>query len=65
MKSIFRVIRRFILGVWDFCFLFLGVPYEEQAKRLRLDDIEPLMSGPDNEKTTHQFYRANKVSNDD
>lgn len=64
MKSVFGVIRTLIIGIWDFFFLFLGVPYEEQAKRLRLDDIDPLMTGPENEKTTHQFYRANKVSND-
>ncbi len=64
MRYVFGLIRRFFLGIWDFFFLFLGVPYEEQAKRLNLDGIEPVMSGPENEKTTHQFYRANKVSND-
>lgn len=61
---IYKFFQRVVLGVWDFFFLFLGVPYEEQAKRLKLDDLEPTFWGPENEKTTHQFYRANKVSND-
>jgi len=59
---IFKAIRRVILGIWDFFFLFFGVPYEEQAKRMKLDEIEPTLWGGKNEKTTHTFYRANKVS---
>ncbi len=60
--GIFKFIRRVVIGIWDFFFLFLGVPYEEQAKRMNLDEMEPTLWGPENEKTTHQFYRANKVS---
>jgi len=63
MKYVFGLVYRFFLVIWYFFFLFLCLPYDEQAKRLNLDDIEPVMSGPENEKTTHQFYRANKVSN--
>jgi len=57
-------IAKIIVGVWDFVFFFFGFPYEEQAGKLNLDDIDHLIRGPENEKTSHQFYRANKVSNE-
>lgn len=66
MKSFFGVIRKSIVvvfvGIWDFIFFFFGMPYEEQASKLKLDKMDHLISGPENEKTTHQFFRANKVT---
>ena len=67
MKYIFGIIIKYIVkffvGIWDFFFFFFGVPYEEQATKLKLDELDPIISGPKNEKTTHKIYRANKVSN--
>lgn len=68
MESIYKTLMKYIVKsivwIWDFVFLFLGVPYEEQANKLNSEEWEPVMGGPENEKTTHQFYRANKVSNE-
>ena len=61
--KVINVLKKIVIGVWDFFFLFMGAPYEKQAERLKLDELEPHLSGPENEKTTHVFYRANKVSN--
>lgn len=61
---IMGIIRNFLIGVWDFVFFFFGMPYEEQAKKLKLDEHETLIRGPENPKSTKTFYRANKVSND-
>lgn len=65
MKAIFRPAITFIVGIWDFIFFFFGFTYEKQATKLDLDGMEPMLGGPENEKTAHQFYRANKVSKDD
>jgi hypothetical protein len=65
MKNIFRPVIKFFVGVWDFIFFFFGFTYEEQATKLDLDGMEPMLGGPENEKTTHQFYRANKVTKED
>lgn len=66
MRSLFGAIKRygviFFVGIWDFVFFFFGMPYEEQAGKLKLDEMDDLISGPENEKTTHQFFRANKVT---
>jgi hypothetical protein len=64
MKNIFGSIIKFFVGIWDFIFFFFGFTYEEQATKLDLDAMEPMLGGPANEKTTHQFYRANKVTSD-
>ena len=61
MKSIFSPIFKFFVGIWDFIFFFFGFTYEKQATKLDLDEMEPMLGGPENEKTSHQFYRANKV----
>jgi hypothetical protein len=58
MKYIFKI----IVGIWDFLFFFFGVTYEKQASKLELDKLDPIIRGHENEKTTHQIYRANKVS---
>jgi len=52
----------FVVGIWDFVFLFFGVPYEEQAKKYDLSKIDPDLRGPDNPKTSHTIYRANRAS---
>ena len=69
MKSFFgtiiKYIKKFFIGIWDFVFFFFGMPYEEQAKKLKLDEYEPIIGGPENEKTGHQYYRANKVTKED
>ena len=38
------------------------MPYEKQASKLKLDELDPILRGRENEKTTHIIYRANKVS---
>ncbi len=66
MKSLYITIKKFIVaifvGMWDFVFFFFGFPYEKQAEKMKLDEIDDVITGPENEKTTHRFYRANKVS---
>ena len=68
MKSLFKTIIKYIIKffvrVWDFFFFFFGCPYEEQASKLKFDELDPVITGPKNEKTSHQFFRANKVSNE-
>ncbi len=61
MKNVFGPIRKIFVGVWDFIFFFFGFTYEKQATKLDLDEMEPTLRGPENKKTTHQYYRANKV----
>lgn len=38
------------------------MPYEKQASKLKLDELDPRLRGCENEKTTHKIYRANKVT---
>lgn len=59
MKYIFKP----IIFVWDAISLFFGFPYEKLAKKLDLDGMDSSIRGPENQKTTHKAYRANKVSN--
>lgn len=59
MKYIFKL----LVGIWDFIFFFFGITYEKQASKLKLDELDNRLRGPENEKTTHKIYRANKVSN--
>jgi len=63
-KLVFKYTKKLIVGIWDFVFFFFGMPYEEQASKLKLDAYEEIIGGPRNEETGHQFYRANKVSNE-
>lgn len=66
MKNIFGMIAKYstktIVFIWDFIFFFFGMPYEKQASKLKLDELDPLIRGRENPKTTHPIYRANKVS---
>jgi CBS domain containing-hemolysin-like protein len=65
MKNIFRPVIKFFVWIWDFIFFFFGFTYEKQATKLDLDEMEPTLRGPENEKTGHQYYRANKVKKED
>lgn len=66
MKNIFAIITKYsiktIVFIWDFVFFFFGMPYEKQASKLKLDELDPTLRGRENAKTTHKIYRANKVS---
>jgi hypothetical protein len=66
LKNIFATIIKYIIKIivfiWDFVFFFFGMPYEKQASKLKLDELDPILRGRENEKTTHIIYRANKVS---
>jgi len=53
-----KYIRIFFVGIWNF---FFGIPYETQAEKLDLDKIDPLLRGPNSEKSKYTVYRANKV----
>lgn len=68
MKFIVSLIIKYsikvIVGVWDFIFFFFGFTYEKQAEKLDLDELDSLITGPKNEKTGHQYFRANKVGQD-
>ncbi len=58
---IFKYTSKIVIWIWDFVFFFFGMPYEEQASKLKLDKLDPTLRGRENEKTTHKIYRANKV----
>ncbi len=66
MKYLFGTITKYsiktIVFIWDFIFFFFGMPYEKQASKLKLNELDPVIRGRENEKATHQIYRANKVS---
>ncbi|MDM5263269.1 hypothetical protein PF327_03590 [Sulfurovum sp. XTW-4] len=62
MKNVFRLIKNFFIGIWDFIFYLIGAPYEEQAKKLKWDEKDAAFRGPENPKTKTIHYRANKVS---
>ena len=64
MKYIFGLIKKFLIGIWDFIFYLIGAPYEEQAKKLDWDEKDAAFRGPENPKTKKTHYRANKVSKD-
>ncbi len=65
MKYIFQLIKKFLIGIWDFIFYLIGAPYEEQAKKLDWDEKDATFRGPANPKTKKTHYKANKVSKDD
>ncbi|HEX5710069.1 MAG TPA: hypothetical protein VFX68_01890 [Sulfuricurvum sp.] len=66
MKYIFKTSLRYtintIVWIWHFVFFFFGMTYEKQASKLKLDELDNAMRGHENIKTTHQIFRANKVS---
>jgi hypothetical protein len=66
MQYLYELIIKYttntIVFIWDFIFFFFGMPYEEQASKLKLDELDPFIRGHENEKTTYKVYRANKVS---
>lgn len=61
---VLNLIKRFFIFIWDFIFFFFGMPYEQQAKKLKFDEDDKAARGPENPKTEATVYRANKVSND-
>lgn len=61
IMMIWNLIRVIAIGIWDFIFFFFGMPYEEQSKKLKLDEYDKDIRGPANPKTKKTFYRANKV----
>lgn len=66
MKNTFRFIKKYsvkaIIFIWDFIFFFFGMPYEKQASKLKLDELDDIFRGGENKQTTHKVYRPNKVS---
>jgi hypothetical protein len=64
MKKLFTLIKKFLIGIWDFIFYLVGAPYEQQAKKLNWDEKDATFRGPENPKTKQTHYRANKVSKD-
>jgi len=59
---VWRAIKRFFVVIWNILSLFFGVPYEEQSKKIKLDENDADMRGSKNIKTNKKVYRANKVS---
>ena len=62
--KILNMIKKFFIFIWDFIFIFFGMPYEQQAKKLTFDEDDKAIRGPENPKTKTTIYRANKVSNE-
>jgi hypothetical protein len=58
---VWNIVRRIAIFIWDFIFLFFGMPYEEQGKKLDFDKYDKDIRGPENMKTKKTVYRANKV----
>jgi len=56
------LIKKFFIAILDFIFIFFGMPYEEQAKKLDWDEKDVAFRGPENPKTKKTHYRANIVS---
>jgi hypothetical protein len=66
LKNTFSFIKKYsvkaIIFIWDFIFFFFGMPYEKQASKLKLDELDDIFRGGENKQTTHKVYRPNKVS---
>lgn len=58
-----NILKRTIIQIWDFLSSFFGFPYEVQANKLDVENIDPGLRDPINLKTSHISYTANKVSN--
>lgn len=63
LTIIIHYIKKILIGTWDTVFYVLGSPYEQQAKKLDSEKIDPLFRGPVNEKSDQKVFRANKTSN--
>lgn len=61
-KTIFKYTKITSIWIWDFVFFFFGMPYEQQASKLKLDELDDIFRGGENKLATHKVYRANKVS---
>lgn len=58
-----KLLLKLLQSSWDFLSYFFGFPYEQQAKNLDLDKVDPTLRGPENPVSDRKIYRANKVSN--
>jgi len=58
--TLFDMIGKVFVFIWNVLSIFFGFTYEEQAKRMKDYD----MRGKPNPKPKHTVYRANKVSKD-
>lgn len=56
-----KLITNISRAIWDGMSYFFGFPYEEQAKKIDSEKMDPALRGPENPVTSHQAYRANKV----
>ena len=65
MKKVLTKIKdaalKLLIGAWDFAFYIVGAPYEQQAKKLDAQKVDPLFRGPANKKSDRTIYRANKT----
>ncbi len=53
---------KYLLKIWDFLLLFFAFSTTKHCNKLKWDDQDPALRGPDNPKTKNTYYRANKVS---
>jgi len=65
MKYIIGTIMKFFTFIWDFILFFFGMPYERQCDKLKLDENDSMLRGPDNPKRNKIYFRANKVGKSD
>ena len=65
MTKIKETIFKLLIGIWDFVFYIVGAPYEQQAKKLDAQKVDPIFRGPINEKSDRTVYRANKAGKTD
>jgi hypothetical protein len=58
------ILKKIAKHIWNIFSSFVGAPYEQQAKNLDLDKVDPTLRGPENPKSDRKVYRANKVSSE-
>ena len=57
-----KYVMKPFIWIWDFTFFFFGFTYEKQASKVDFEKIDPTLRGPDNFKTSHTIYRANRAN---
>ncbi len=58
------ILKKIAKHAWNVFSSLVGSPYEQQARNLDLDKVDPLLRGPENPTTNRKVYRANKVSSE-
>ena len=58
---IFKKIAKYI---WNVFSSLVGAPYEQQAKNLDLDKVDPMLRGSQNPKSDRKVYKPNKVGSE-